>query len=313
MKGRLWAICPHCARWNLAPLEERWEALEQCERLFRATRIRTSTDQIGLAKLRDGTELVRIGEPLRPEFAAWRYSSTIALRRRRNLVLTGVGVLGATAIGAGVLAAGMGAGMVNILRMAVVAAKKRRDKRIVYRGPEAAGEGVTAGQLDQLLVQLPRPDREPGLLSLALPFEPKPNRVAGGAHFTRHTVFRGEGLLPVASLALARRNRLAGRPGDISSAVDLIDQHGNPFQEAGVTRQWLLRAGETIPAGGAPLKALPTPVRLGLEIAAHEEQERLFLASHLALLERAWREAEEIARIADDLLVPDWIRDRLGV
>ncbi|HEV3051208.1 MAG TPA: hypothetical protein VGX50_12920, partial [Longimicrobium sp.] len=27
-KGRLWAVCGKCARWNLAPLEERWEAIE---------------------------------------------------------------------------------------------------------------------------------------------------------------------------------------------------------------------------------------------------------------------------------------------
>jgi hypothetical protein len=25
-KGRLWAVCRKCARWNLAPIEERWEA-----------------------------------------------------------------------------------------------------------------------------------------------------------------------------------------------------------------------------------------------------------------------------------------------
>lgn len=24
--GRLWVICPRCDRWNLTPLEERWEA-----------------------------------------------------------------------------------------------------------------------------------------------------------------------------------------------------------------------------------------------------------------------------------------------
>ena len=23
-KGRLWVVCPVCARWNLAPIEERW-------------------------------------------------------------------------------------------------------------------------------------------------------------------------------------------------------------------------------------------------------------------------------------------------
>ena len=27
-KGRLWVVCSHCERWNLSPLEERWEAIE---------------------------------------------------------------------------------------------------------------------------------------------------------------------------------------------------------------------------------------------------------------------------------------------
>jgi hypothetical protein len=26
-KGRLWVVCPSCERWNLSPLEERWEAI----------------------------------------------------------------------------------------------------------------------------------------------------------------------------------------------------------------------------------------------------------------------------------------------
>ena len=72
-KGRLWVVCPHCERWNLTPLEERWEAIEEAERLFSSTRLRVSTDNIGLAKLREGLELVRIGSALRPEMAAsWR-------------------------------------------------------------------------------------------------------------------------------------------------------------------------------------------------------------------------------------------------
>src|SRR5262245_59087509 len=32
-RGRLWAICDSCRRWNLAPIEERWEALEELEKL----------------------------------------------------------------------------------------------------------------------------------------------------------------------------------------------------------------------------------------------------------------------------------------
>jgi hypothetical protein len=69
-RGRLWIVCRHCARWNLSPLEARWEAIEEAERLYRGTRLRAATDQVGLARVADGTELVRIGRPLRPEFAA---------------------------------------------------------------------------------------------------------------------------------------------------------------------------------------------------------------------------------------------------
>ena len=50
-RGRLWVVCRKCGKWNLTPLEERWEAIESCERLFRDTRKRTSTENIGLAKL----------------------------------------------------------------------------------------------------------------------------------------------------------------------------------------------------------------------------------------------------------------------
>ena len=57
-RGRLWAVCPVCRQWNLAALDERWEALDEAERFFRAARLRTSTDHIGLARLADGSELV---------------------------------------------------------------------------------------------------------------------------------------------------------------------------------------------------------------------------------------------------------------
>ncbi len=38
-----------CARWNLTPLEQRWEAIEQCERAYRDTKQRVSTDNIAPA------------------------------------------------------------------------------------------------------------------------------------------------------------------------------------------------------------------------------------------------------------------------
>ena len=50
---------------------------------------------------------------------------------------------------------------------------------------------------------------------------------------------------------------------------------------------------------------MPRPTRLALEMALHEEQERRALEGELAQLEQAWREAEEIAAIADNLLLPE--------
>jgi hypothetical protein len=102
-KCRLWVVCRSCERWNLTPFDMRWEAIEQSERAFRDTRVRVSTDNIGLARLADGTELVRIGEPQRPEFAAWRYGDQFG-RRRVKAIATGVGLTAA----AGLLVSGAG-------------------------------------------------------------------------------------------------------------------------------------------------------------------------------------------------------------
>src|SRR5688572_26286595 len=107
-KGRLWVVCRSCERWNLTPLEERWEAIEECERLFSETRLRASTDNIGLAKLREGLELVRIGTALRPEMAAWRYGDQFGRRRRKHLIYTGAGI----AAVAGLVVAGPVTGLI---------------------------------------------------------------------------------------------------------------------------------------------------------------------------------------------------------
>ncbi|MYE17206.1 MAG: hypothetical protein F4Y07_12070 [Gemmatimonadetes bacterium] len=60
---------------------------------------------------------------------------------------------------------------------------------------------------------------------------------------------------------------------------------------------------------------MPDSTRLALELALHEEQERRALEGELWILEKAWKEAEEIAAIADSLLLPagtDAFFDRYG-
>ncbi len=72
-KGRLWTVCPTCRRWNLTPLEDRWETLEACERAVRDSgRVRMRTRHLSLVRVSEG-ELIRIGTPPRSEFVDWRY------------------------------------------------------------------------------------------------------------------------------------------------------------------------------------------------------------------------------------------------
>jgi hypothetical protein len=52
---------------------------------------------------------------------------------------------------------------------------------------------------------------------------------------------------------------------------------------------------------------VPHTTRLALEMAAHEESERRALEGELHLLEEAWRQAEEVAKIADDMFLPESI------
>ena len=92
--GRLWVVCCACVRWNLVPFDTRLEIIDACERIFRETRTRFSTDNIGLARHREGLELIRIGAALRPEFASWRYGQEHQQRRRSS------SGLGADAVGA---------------------------------------------------------------------------------------------------------------------------------------------------------------------------------------------------------------------
>lgn len=64
------------------------------------------------------------------------------------------------------------------------------------------------------------------------------------------------------------------------------------------------------------IEHFPVGRRLAFEMALHEEQERRAMEGELRALEQAWRDAEEIATIADNFLVPDtaeeWLRKHRG-
>ena len=284
-KGRLWVVCRKCERWNLTPLEERWEAFEECERLFRGTRIRMSTDQIGLARLREGLELVRIGEPLRPEFAAWRYGDQFGRRRRRAILWTGgiVAAMAGLTIGASVVGMGGGGlwGLWNAaVNLPVRARLRTKDGRVLK---------IRHAHLNN--VRLFR-DPEGGLIA--------------SVKVRKVEQFTGQDAQRAAAVLLPAMNQMAGSRKAVQSAVAAIEAAGHPEAylsslESNLPRYDTLR-GASRKLGR--LQSLPAETRLAMEMALHEEQERRALAGELVELELAWRAAEEIAAIADNMFVP---------
>jgi len=285
-KGRLWVVCRRCERWNLTPLEERWEACEECERRFRDTRLRVSTDQIGLARLREGLELVRVGEPLRPEFAAWRYGDQFGRRRKRAIAYAVTGGVAVAALASGAIAAGVGVAFMgqlpNIIINLPVRAKVRTDdgKVLKLRNPELQkAKFLVEEGSDDWLVNVKK-------------------RTFAGAEAKR-----------VSGEILAGLNLLAGSKDAVRHAVGQIEESGHPERYLqDVTRS--LKDEASRYGGGfferkpGLVHKMPTPTRLALEMALHEEQEMRAMAGELLELELAWRYAEEIAGIADDMFVP---------
>lgn len=292
-RGRLWVVCRTCGRWNLSPLEERWEAIEQCERMYRDTRLRVSTENIGLARLREGLELVRIGSPHRPEMAAWRYGDQFGRRRKQALVGAGLGlgvlgavIAGGAAVGVGVAAFG---GVYGSIIDRIV---KGDPKKVLTTVPGENGVPIKVRRKESEKMRLIWGGRT-GEWRLQL-------RVR-----KQDLVYEGDAAVRAAAGILPNLNRYGGTRKHVAGAVDFLEQSGG-VQET-------FRNAATLSTGEkAEVRKLPYDIRLALEMAAHEEAERRALEGELAELEKAWQEAEEIAAISDRLLVPasvdDWIR-----
>lgn len=322
-RGRLWVVCLACRRWNLSPLEERHEAIEECERQFRSTFVRVSTDNIGLARLREGMELVRIGEPLRPEFAAWRYAGQFSSRRLRSNLIAGATVGGAAlasaalgvALGPAALAAGAASvvavpGITTIMAALPifgisVAREYLQFERIVARFSDRDGRPVTV--------------RAKHVGGIELGLFPDGQATLNVHHDAGWTQMNGTRALHATSVILANTNREGGDVRVVNSAVEEIERAGTAqgfLEEASNRNGW--RGIRTVSVlnryrrlGAMKLSQVE---RLALEMSIHEETERRVIEGELTVLAEAWREAEEIAAICDGVLTPpqleDWLRSR---
>jgi hypothetical protein len=104
-------------------------------------------------------------------------------------------------------------------------------------------------------------------------------------------------------------NRFGASDARVNDAVRQIERAGdaNQFLSAAATRSgW--RGGRFFSLvnsyRGLGALRLSGTERLALEMAVHEENERRALEGELAILADAWRDAEEIAAIADVDLSP---------
>ena len=341
-RGRLWAVCPKCRRWNLAPIEERWEAVESSEKLFRSSRLRVHSENIGLCKLPDDTRLIRVGEALPREFAAWRYGDELVRRRKQALLWGGAGLAGVAVASTGVVAlAGLAAAVpaVHVLLnggpLLHAAWQIRNQGRVLHRIPAAAsptGEELAIRGSDLHLARIV-PGTGDGV-ALHFP-DLSPRRRVEDEESVRWVApppirLQGEDAERVLTKALVRVNRTGAPLRKIDHALDRLGESGTreaflrrvAEREQGLFSQWNtpnssripdIRGGfqrflgtfrgERVGAATLPLPPpqLPQADRLALEMALHEESERRALKGELAALEAAWREAEEIARIADTL------------
>jgi hypothetical protein len=344
-KGRLWAVCLRCARWNLAPIEERWEAIESAEKLFHHSRLRVHSENIGLAKLPDGTGVIRVGDALPGEVAAWRYGAQLLKRRARYLWTTAGVVTVAAAVAGGLAAAGAAGMMGGMVHLVQRVRMGRQNRRVVHRVDAAespTGDELWLRRADLNGARLLEREGEPTLLLPAVDVGDRsgePGRV----------VLAGDAAAAALGKVMVVANEKGAGRGDVSAAVDLLIGRGGPeallrhyaSRESalgvkrlpmtsgafggGGTRRFISRLrGEKVPfrkipaselpvisfslrggrgggSAGDPRSDLRAPERLALEMALHEETERRAMQGELALLAAAWREAEEIAAIADTL------------
>lgn len=342
LKGCLWAICRHCARWNLAPIEERWEAVDECERRFRATSLRYSSGSIGLAWLRGDVELIRVGPALRPEVAAWRYGRVLTRRRSigtrtlEGLATTIAQAARALAVSqrpwrdpraalAQTLLALYGNRVLDLVHLPTSSAPTHSDVPVaVIRFRHLARAAlVRPEQGIPWALRLPHDhgvitiEGDEGVRTAARVLAVINGTERGGgfshdvvesaARKVDESAFSGSYFNRV--LAIALRSHW-GRGAD-DSGNDTAPRQVDSLEVAtsDVERLAFRLTGRTFwghgGIGSEPSTALmdvPLVDRLALEMAAHEESERRALEGELVELEAAWREADEIATIADALM-----------
>jgi len=295
-RGRLWAICTDCKRWSLAPIEERWEALEELEKMVRDKgRLLSQTDNISLIRA-ENLQIVRVGQAKLREQAWWRYGKELTQRRQKFKTLSTAGAIGVgAAIWGGMASGGMtfiAAWLLwdNIPNKVPDAARWFRFGGDAWRGRTRcakcgyAFKRVAYRRRSHLILH-PSTELQTPSLSYRCPRCGASRE--GGLHLqgpeAEHTIRR----------VLAYHHFSGADERTVSSATRLIQEAGSPEHLSRI----LLKEGR-------PLGELGVTGGIALEIAANESSEQRLLELELAELEAHWKAEEELAAIIDGELTP---------
>lgn len=293
--GRVWVICAECGEWNLAPLDERWEAAEQCAAAYEASHQRAGTDGVTLAKAGE-VELVRLGEEGGVELMTLRYGDRLRRRRRRasrRKWAAAIGQLSMASLGAwiGAMVAGpIGLPIGFFVGNVVFGVGANAPNPVVAR--VSAGEGewkeVRRRQLKNVrLVPIGESD-------WSLRIDAK-------------TSLRGAEAVEAARYLLPLFNRRGQSPDDIRKARNYARKKGGTVDSVFAAAARRRGRGRM-----TRLSTLDPHIRLALEVLASEESELNALSSGLKQLEHAWKHASELAVIQDGLAYGPGMARRLA-
>ena len=279
-RGRLWVVCSKCSRWNLTPLDDRLERIDVVARAARdGGQVVAATGEVALIRWQR-YDFVRVGKPLRVELSTWRYGERLRTRQRERMKV--VVPLTVAAVGLGIaanVAAGGGLGVfvwnlhhvVDRIYIGIVG-----NRKVALTEPPICAHCGSLMQLRARHVQHARvvPDAH-AEVAVVLSC-PKCRRE--GAQLT------GVDAVQVLRQGLTYLNVTRSGRRRAEDAARVVDQVGGPD-----------RLLHDVARRELTLRSLRPERRLALEMAVDERAE-------VEELERQWREAEEIAEIADGTL-----------
>jgi hypothetical protein len=321
-RGRIWVICSACGQWNLTPIEERWEALAECEALARSAEATSAGAEAALAQTASGLELLRVGGMSYGDIANWRYGLRAAERQRRQRLMLmplaglsiGLGLAAWTASHAPI------AGVWTTLTVAVMSfilwlngprpwrrftdgVGRRRflwpwqvsDVRIIKSAlPGGPTELVVPRFWGEMRL------RDLGAARALASLLPQ----LSGAECSGVVIENAVKRVTAAEQASRKPRRNPGR----AARRRARPRNAPPPVAPRVRRPWELLLGD---ARVLYLTAASPERRVALEMAVTEEVEQRELQARTEQLTEEWVEEEEIGAISDDLLVADDVRERM--